>query len=496
VQENPCTTAVPIQLGQTRDGFLSVGDCAGAGGVLSDRWELVLSEEVSLLVDLASQSFDAYLELRNASGTVVAENDDWTGLDARILTTVPAGRYILVARAFSPGESGSYRLSVKIGPDCSDEGTVAPGSSVQGALAAGDCFLPFLGLVDWWSLNVADAGKYRLDLQAGFDEILLLANANDEIIAYSDFENLVGNARLELQLTPGSWRLGVTAPSEDVVGSYDLAVATAPACGPGGDVSPGGSFSGAVSSEDCTVDGFALADSVGLVVQGRTDVILRGASESSGLTILVLDQNGSLMAWGEDTDVRVSLPAGKYSVFVVILQSPFVGSYSVDVLEEVCADAGALSLGQTVTGTLDASDCVRTGGGYRESWAFALDAETRVRFEQSSSALDTYLQVEDSAGNVLAWDDDGAGGTNSRLDITLAAGNYRVIASSFASGETGDYSLSAAVAPSSSLVSGGAISGAMKAPARAGGFRPEAAGSPMERAWGAAWKRPEGLPRR
>lgn len=488
VQENPCAAAVPIQLGQTRDGFLLAGDCSDAGGILRDRWELNLSEEVALQVDLSSQSFDAYLELRNASGTLVAENDDWTGLDARILQTVPAGRYILVARTLSPGESGAYRLTVKVGPDCSDEGGIPPGSSVQGELAAGDCFLPFLGLVDWWSLPVGEAGKYRIDLEAPFDEILLLADAAGEILAYSDWGSLVGHARLELQLNPGTWRLGVSAPSVDVVGSYDLAAALAPACGPGGDVSPGDSFSGAVSAEDCTLEGYAPADSVGLVLTGPTNVVLRGSSAQSGLTLLILDQSGLPLAWGEDADVRVTLPAGQYAVFVLILQPPFVGSYSVDVLEEDCADAGALSLGQTVTGALDPSDCLRAGGGYRESWTFALDAETRVRFEQSSAVVDTYVQVEDSAGNVLGWDDDGAGGTNSRLDITLSAGSYRVVASSFSVGETGDYSLSAAVAPSSSVVSGGTLSGAMKAPASPPGL---GAGP-----WGAAWKRPEGrLPR-
>jgi hypothetical protein len=63
--------------------------------------------------------------------------------------------------------------------------------------------------------------------------------------------------------------------------------------------------------------------------------------------------------------------------------------------------------------------------------------------------IDTFLKVLDSDNDLLQTDDDGGplDDTDSRLDITLNAGTYSIIATSYAANETGSYTISVAVNP-------------------------------------------------
>jgi hypothetical protein len=60
-----------------------------------------------------------------------------------------------------------------------------------------------------------------------------------------------------------------------------------------------------------------------------------------------------------------------------------------------------------------------------------------------SKDFDTFLRVEDAEGKELAQDDDGGEGLNSRLRFVAPhTGTIRVIATTFAGGSTGSFTLS------------------------------------------------------
>ncbi|WP_431475649.1 PPC domain-containing protein [Massilia eburnea] len=62
----------------------------------------------------------------------------------------------------------------------------------------------------------------------------------------------------------------------------------------------------------------------------------------------------------------------------------------------------------------------------------------------ASSSFDAYLYLRDGSGNVVSSNDDGGGGTNSRISYTLPAGawgNYTIEATSYYSGRSGAYTL-------------------------------------------------------
>lgn len=63
-------------------------------------------------------------------------------------------------------------------------------------------------------------------------------------------------------------------------------------------------------------------------------------------------------------------------------------------------------------------------------------------FDLVSNQFDTYLRIEDMQGNLLASNDDGGLGLNSRLRFTPNAnGPFRIVVTSFGAGERGDYVL-------------------------------------------------------
>jgi len=107
-----------------------------------------------------------------------------------------------------------------------------------------------------------------------------------------------------------------------------------------------------------------------------------------------------------------------------------------------------LQSGRQVSGTLDASDGKLNDDSYFEVWYVQLSAGQKVTVTMRSSSFDTFLSIGAHQGNEAADtnDDYEENSTDSRLEFTAStAGTYVIIANSFESGKTGDYTLVAAL---------------------------------------------------
>ena len=106
-----------------------------------------------------------------------------------------------------------------------------------------------------------------------------------------------------------------------------------------------------------------------------------------------------------------------------------------------------ISVGQTVQGTLATTDC-NYQGKYADEYTFNGTAGQQIVVSMSSTTFDTFIYLYGTNGQVIAQDDDGGGGTNSRIPagsgfFTLpATGLYKIGASSYHTGVTGNYTLS------------------------------------------------------
>jgi hypothetical protein len=112
-----------------------------------------------------------------------------------------------------------------------------------------------------------------------------------------------------------------------------------------------------------------------------------------------------------------------------------------------------ISLGQTINASLTTSDCVFSGTThYVDVYNFSGTAGQQIVVAMNSSVFDTYLYLLDASNQLIAQDDDGGGGTNSRIPATSggftlpATGSFTIYATSFSAdattGSTGAYSIS------------------------------------------------------
>jgi outer membrane protein assembly factor BamB len=109
--------------------------------------------------------------------------------------------------------------------------------------------------------------------------------------------------------------------------------------------------------------------------------------------------------------------------------------------------ATPITIGQTVNGNLTTSDCPADDGTFYDVYSFSGTAGQRISISMSSNQFDTFLILNRPDGSVLAVNDDGGGGTNSRIPpngfITLpVTGTYTIYANAFdPDNTTGAYTL-------------------------------------------------------
>lgn len=102
-----------------------------------------------------------------------------------------------------------------------------------------------------------------------------------------------------------------------------------------------------------------------------------------------------------------------------------------------------LEAGDAVTASLGHDGWDLGDGSPATVYAFEGTAGERVRITLQSREFDAYLLLADDAWNLIAEDDDSAGGTDARLIVELpATGRYFIIANALYADEAGRYTLS------------------------------------------------------
>lgn len=118
VTSSPCDASTPITIGQVLSGTLSTSDCALEDGSFMDQFQIAVTANGRIQIDVTSTAFDAYLilYLRNSDGTktAVGANDNaGGGTNARLTQDVLAGEtYVIGANSLLPGVTGAYQVSV------------------------------------------------------------------------------------------------------------------------------------------------------------------------------------------------------------------------------------------------------------------------------------------------------------------------------------------------------------------------------------------------
>lgn len=142
------------------------------------------------------------------------------------------------------------------------------------------------------------------------------------------------------------------------------------------------------------------------------------------------------------------LDEGTSETFTVTLSSPSSATIADGVAtgtitdDDDCPTFGPMVVGTGASGTLAAGDCQLQVGHYVDNWGLDISSQATVQIDLTSAEFDAYLALVDGAQQLVAEDDDGGVDLDARIVATLDPGSYRILATSFDVGETGDYQLS------------------------------------------------------
>ena len=96
---------------------------------------------------------------------------------------------------------------------------------------------------------------------------------------------------------------------------------------------------------------------------------------------------------------------------------------------------------QVLSGTIEAGDAVRDDGSWYEAWTLEPALGERVVVTMEAPAFDAYLTVVSPSGEFYS-DDDGAGGTDSRVEVSVnESGSWAIWANTLHTGDSGSYTL-------------------------------------------------------
>lgn len=390
------------------------------------RFEGAAGDTVSIALN--SDEFDPYLELQDAEGMLLTDNDDGGGeLNALIAAfTLPtSGTYIILVRSYGGAATGSYTLSL-------DTVTL----TTPGPINIGDEVLSELDAdVHTWTFEGAagDAVNIAVNSEAIDPRVTLLGP--DGMIQVEDDDSggsLNALIRAYVLPTSGLYTIEVRAFSAGGFGSYTLAV-TAATIQQESTLALGDQASGQLSSE-AAVWTFEGAEGELIAISVTSDVfdpvmILRGPDSA---TLKEVDDTGA------SYDAVLSayqLPtSGVYTILVRSYWEDESGPYNISLTQPTLDTPGPLTLGQEVFAYLSAES---------ESWTFEASEGDLVSVSLSSPDFDTYVSVSGPDGGVVAENDDSGFGVDSLIGVLAipASGTYTVNVSSYFSEGGGGYYL-------------------------------------------------------
>lgn len=107
--------------------------------------------------------------------------------------------------------------------------------------------------------------------------------------------------------------------------------------------------------------------------------------------------------------------------FVILTPEDFAGfsKERIAALGDPCDSAQFINYGQTINGQLTSADCRPPDNSYADFYIFNGNQGDQVTINMSSTAFDTYLGLANESGTFQIEDDNGGGGTNSRIIATL-----------------------------------------------------------------------------
>lgn len=427
--------AMPLSNGTTSTGDETISISAATRR--GDRYSLEGRAGQQVEISATSEAFDTYLILQNDRGEGLAEDDDsGDGNNSSLSVTLPSnGTYHVIVSSYEEGSTGAYEIRL--------DGTTQSGNLQANA--------PL-----WETRYVKQGDRYAFQGRAGeevqirldspdFDPYLMLQNAAGETIAENDDSQGTYNSLLTVILPEtGTYDAIVTSYAGGVVGQYNLRVNGTETINPPL-LQPAGSR---MEEGERIVARNLIKKGDRYAIRGEANQMLQISLGSSDFDTYLILQNaaGEVIAEsddsanGTDSFLETTLPAaGNYNLIATAFTDESVGNYQLSATELRRSYRPLLPL---QPGSLDEADetistqYVQVG----DSYSFQGQANQKIEISMDSSEFDTYLMLQNGAGETIVTNDDDGEGSNALLNTVLPeTGSYRIIATAYAPESTGSY---------------------------------------------------------
>ena len=376
-----------------------------------------------------------------------------------------------------------------VAPPATDEcgETLTGDGTVSGEWAAGcDSEVADRGHARYYGFTLDQESDVTITLESDIDTYLYLRDGDSrsgdvaDDRKNDDIESGNTNSRLQLTLPAGSYTIEATTYSPDQTGSFTITVSglggTAPTPGPdptdecGETLTADGTVSGtwAAGCDSEVSDrgharyySFTLDQQSEVTITLESDIdtylYLRDGDSRSG-DVADDRKNDDIESGNTNSRLQLTLAAGSYTIEATTYSPDRTGSFTITVSglggtaptpgpdpTDECGET--LTADGTVSGTWAAGcDSEVSGRGHARYYSFTLDQQSEVTITLESD-IDTYLYLRDGdsrSGDVAddrKNDDIESGNTNSRLQLTLAAGSYTIEATTYSPDRTGSFTI-------------------------------------------------------
>jgi hypothetical protein len=477
-----------ITMGQTIQGTLDSGSLKLDDGSYYNliRYDSPGNETIVILYQ--SSDFDAYLMLGTlndgAFESIASDDDGGGGTDSRIEHTLTdAGTYYIRANTLGADETGSYTLSLQ------RDGASAPvtatrtstgsirnlpiGETISEELTAENEMLQDSSYAQRYRVQLVNGQQVQITLQGDdFDAYLMLLDDEGTIVAKDDDSAGGTDARIDYTATKtGPHIIIVNSLGKQEEGAFALFVehisgpqaATEPETSPEINIRPiniGQVVSGELTNSSPKLDDGTYYDvytftgvpnttvNIMLMSEEFDAYLLLSSFSDQELTQLETDDDSG---GGTDSKITYRIPdSGIYVIRVNTLSEGETGSYMLSLTSTsaepvATSPVGTISIGQTISGSLNSFSPKMDDDSYFHSYAIVGVPNTTITITYKSDAFDAYLLFGTFTNNTftsIETDDDGAGGTDSQIIYTFTdSRTYMIRANTLSAGSTGDYTL-------------------------------------------------------
>ena len=352
-------------------------------------------------------------------------------------------------------------------PAPSTGGSGTGGRVERGVLGPGDDTLDSGEWVDRYEFEGYEGQVAILDLRSDeFDPYVMLLGDGEFRQENDDFQGSAQRSLIRIPLpTTTTYHVAVTTYAPGERGSYELSIQTEEA----GDIAPTDRVEeGALTTDDSTLESGEYLDVYTFEgLAGQQVRIDLASNQFDPYLILKLPDDSQLE--NDDADdttvssrIETELPeSGTYKVLATSYAVE-TGAYRLTIQlgdgvggpvassgggggtppAPASNDVRTLTLGVPMSDALGPGDDRLQGGEWADRYVFQAESGQAIALEMSSQSLDTYLVMDMPDGTSISNDDHGEDVHRSRIDLVLPqTGRYRVLATSYAADEVGDYQL-------------------------------------------------------